>query len=41
LNPATWRDERNPKWIDLWPEINGEVTPLKPLFTPPADENER
>ncbi len=32
-------EERNPEWIDLWPEINGEVTPLKPLFAPPPDEN--
>ena len=24
-------EERNPEWIDLWPEINGEVEFLKPL----------
>jgi len=32
-------EERNPEWIDLWPEINGEVTYLKPLFSPPPREN--
>jgi len=25
-------EERNPCWIDLWPEINGEVEYLKPLI---------
>ena len=32
-------EERNPEWIDLWPEITGEVTYLKPLFGPPPREN--
>ena len=32
-------EERNPEWIDLWSEINGEVTYLKPLFSPPPREN--
>ena len=26
-------EERNPEWIDLWPEINGEVEFLRPLFS--------
>jgi putative endonuclease len=26
-------EERNPEWLDLWPEINGEVEPLKSLYS--------
>jgi putative endonuclease len=26
-------EERNPNWLDLWPEIIGEVEPLKPLYS--------
>jgi putative endonuclease len=32
-------EEKNPGWIDLWPEINGEVAYLKPLFPMPRDKN--
>ena len=28
-------EERNPDWIDFWPEINGEVAYLEPLFFEP------
>ncbi len=27
-------EERNPGWIDLWPEINGEVEYMKLLISP-------
>jgi putative endonuclease len=30
-------EERNPDWIDLWSEINGEVMYLKPLFPVPHE----
>ena len=32
-------EERNPDWIDLWAEINGEVMYLKPLFPVPYEGN--
>jgi putative endonuclease len=32
-------EERNPDWIDLWSEINGEVMYLKPLFPVPHEAN--
>ena len=32
-------EERNPDWIDLWPEINGEAAYLEPLFTNSPQEN--
>jgi putative endonuclease len=31
-------EERNPGWIDLWPEINGEVEYLKPMFSITSNE---
>lgn len=32
-------EERNPEWIDLWSEINGDVKYLTPLFLTPPEEN--
>ena len=32
---------RNPEWIDLWSEINGDVRYLEPLFSTPSDENKQ
>jgi putative endonuclease len=31
-------EERNPEWIDLWPEINGDMEKLLPLFPMPPEE---